>query len=421
MNYELKTFSSIKKVINEDKAKKIVIWGLSEKTRDTILNKLFKVNYIVDNDKNIQNTKYNGIPIKSLDFILNDDNFILIVWGNHCSDIYTQLSQYEFMSKVIFLEEDFSPLFKISSKNFKNIITLEEKKDLFKEMVTLIEIEPHSYCNRTCWFCPNSFIDRKTNINFMDLEILTQLLKDLASINYSNKISFTRYSEPFANNIFYDRLKLVNNYLPNSILHANTNSDYINNQTLEKAYSNGLKSLNIQIYLKENEEFSFTVVSKKANKIIKRISDVDIELYFIKSDWIEYKCIYKDMNIKMYARDFKINGTNRSELDITKKNDSRTSPCSVVFSDIYIDYNANIVPCCNIRSDNPSHSSYVLGTLENKESSIFDIYFSKTSLLWRESLFSFDKKKSPCSNCTFSLIDDNDINRQRINEVKKIT
>ena len=33
-------------------------------------------------------------------------------------------------------------------------------KDLFKKHLKLIEIEVFSFCNRKCWYCPNSYIDR---------------------------------------------------------------------------------------------------------------------------------------------------------------------------------------------------------------------------------------------------------------------
>ena len=32
----------------------------------------------------------------------------------------------------------------------------------------MVEVEVHSYCNRVCWFCPNSFIDRKTKTYYLN-------------------------------------------------------------------------------------------------------------------------------------------------------------------------------------------------------------------------------------------------------------
>lgn len=33
-------------------------------------------------------------------------------------------------------------------------------KNIFKENVKLVEIGISSFCNRKCWFCPNSIVDR---------------------------------------------------------------------------------------------------------------------------------------------------------------------------------------------------------------------------------------------------------------------
>ena len=62
-------------------------------------------------------------------------------------------------------------------------------KKLFKNNLKLIEIEIFSYCNRICWFCPNSFIDRRTiNIEMKD-DHYEKILTDLAEIDYAGEIT----------------------------------------------------------------------------------------------------------------------------------------------------------------------------------------------------------------------------------------
>lgn len=299
-------------------------------------------------------------------------------------------------------------LLSITADYFKMPENIVEKQTLFKNIVNNIEIEPHSYCNRTCWFCPNSFIDRRSKTHFMDRDILLQLIKDLQQINYDKTISFTRYSEPFGNTHFFDSLTLFKNNLPHATLHANTNGDYLTNETLEKAYYSGLKSLNIQLYLNKDDSFSIKSISNMANKLLKRCSNLSAKLIIQKKDWVEYRCTYKDMQINMYARDFKVNGTDRSDIDVLSLKNNRKSPCLKVFTDVYIDYNSSVVPCCNIRSDYNKHSSYLFGKLNKECNSIFNIYFSKAAISWRRHLFTFDEKSfSPCVKCNFSLINEN--------------
>ena len=63
----------------------------------------------------------------------------------------------------------------------------------------LIEIELFSFCNRKCKWCPNFYIDRNSNIFYLNKQIFINLVKELKEINYSNYITFSRYNEPLSN------------------------------------------------------------------------------------------------------------------------------------------------------------------------------------------------------------------------------
>ena len=396
----------------------VIVWGLSIRTKE-ILRKGAKVDFIIDKNTEICGSNYDGIPIIPPTKLEELKEAKLFLCGNHIEEILFNIQNLNLENKIFILEEDLQPYFKITKDYFDKNHSIESKKELFKNLVKHIEIEPHSYCNRTCWFCPNSFIDRKRDVKLFDKEILIKLLNELQTINYDGQISFTRYSEPFGNNYFYEMLSIVKKSLPNSFLHANTNSDFLNNKTLQKAYDNGLRSLFVQIYLDKDEAFNFTNIDKKAQKIINLISDVKIELDFIKDDWIEYKCIYKDMKIRMYARDFTVNGTNRAGLEIIKKKTVRTSPCFMVFTDIYIDYNGNIVPCCNIRSDNLLQKNYVIGNIQDYNS-ILELYFCDNFLNWRKNLFNLETKKiPPCLNCSFNIVQNSNLLANHLFTVNK--
>src|SRR5262249_55506305 len=82
----------------------------------------------------------------------------------------------------------------ISSSNYSGLMvvpahftparTREEAKALFASSVRQVEIEVFTYCNRTCWFCPNSKIDRRSANTCMDEALYLRILSDLAEINY---------------------------------------------------------------------------------------------------------------------------------------------------------------------------------------------------------------------------------------------
>ena len=74
-------------------------------------------------------------------------------------------------------------------------------KELFKKQLRLIEIEIFSYCNRKCWFCPNSFIDRISDNKIMAEETYLDLLSQLQQIDYSGELTYSRYNEPTAKSL----------------------------------------------------------------------------------------------------------------------------------------------------------------------------------------------------------------------------
>ena len=71
-------------------------------------------------------------------------------------------------------------------------------KEFFKENLKLIEIETFSYCNRKCWFCPNSFVDRLSDNKIMPEEVYLDLLNQLKEIDFSGDLTYSRYNEPTA-------------------------------------------------------------------------------------------------------------------------------------------------------------------------------------------------------------------------------
>ena len=71
-----------------------------------------------------------------------------------------------------------------------NCYDLETKKRIFKENVCLVEIGIFSYCNRKCWFCPNSIIDRHSNNIELREDIFLKILNELKGIIIQTELNF---------------------------------------------------------------------------------------------------------------------------------------------------------------------------------------------------------------------------------------
>jgi radical SAM protein with 4Fe4S-binding SPASM domain len=264
----------------------------------------------------------------------------------------------------------------------------------------MVEIEIFSYCNRQCWFCPNSLIDRHSGNILMDESLYLYVLNDLQSINFDGMISYSRYNEPLSNKeIFIERLKQAKKILPNACLHTNTNGDYLTREYLDDLYAAGLNSMNIQCYLREDEEFNVENIKSKIDSFAQKLGGLSSRVSFISSE--RYEVIFDYENLKMYARDFRKNGNTRGGSLQTIPSTKRNVPCLIPFTDIYIDYNGSVMPCCNFRSDINEHESFILGNIHTH--SILEIFNNQKTQELRRVLRNDNIQIYPCSECNFGL------------------
>ena len=151
------------------------------------------------------------------------------------------------------------------------ITDINKQKIILKENLKLIEIETHSFCNRKCWFCPNSIIDRNTNNIELEEELYLKIINNLKDINYSNTINFHRFNEPLSyKNIILKRLKQAREALPNARLGVFTNSDYLTKDYLDELVNNGMNYLLMSYYFSKDEIFDKeNIVNNGMNKLLK--------------------------------------------------------------------------------------------------------------------------------------------------------
>jgi radical SAM protein with 4Fe4S-binding SPASM domain len=215
--------------------------------------------------------------------------------------------------------------------------------------IRLVEIELHSYCNRTCAFCPNSYIDRSF-YKELPKKTFIKLIDELKENDYSNYITFSRYNEPFFNReVLEERIRQVRKRLPKVTLVANTNGDY--------DYKGiDLDELTVMDYdhkLKPNND-------KKVR--IARLGEI----------------------------------TNRGEA-LKFKKPIRDFPCFEPSYFVGIDYEGSVMPCCELRHDVPKHKSYILGNI--KDNSLTEILNSYKAKKFRAEV-SNSQFSGACKTCT---------------------
>lgn len=394
----------------------IVACGLSNNTKQFV-NKI-KIDYILDNDISIQNTNYFDIPIISMNWLEQNisESMFIVIWGNHVEEFLLQMKLLPNANVVICTNKTQS-LMKVNTEHYKDNLSNESKKKLFKDTITLIDIELTSYCNRKCWFCPNSYIDRKSIKEYMNYESYKLIIEDLKSIKYDNDISFNGYSEPTSNKQIFKYLQLARQNLPNALLHINTNGDYLSIELLDKLDFHGLNNLNIQLYLTKDEKFNLDTTHRYLANILKKVPLLDVEMITNNSKRIEFVSKYKNITIRIYSRNFLLSGVDRGYISVTADKYKRNLPCDAIFNQLIINHKCEVLPCCNIRTDiqEQVNSSYGTITLEN---TIFDVYSNKIAVKWRKNLSTYDNFfDEPCTYCQFSLPNKSELLKKHLTDL----
>jgi MoaA/NifB/PqqE/SkfB family radical SAM enzyme len=293
----------------------------------------------------------------------------------------------------------------IVDDHFRPIQDRREAIGLFRRSVSMVEIEVFSYCNRRCWFCPNSVVDRQSTTAYMAEALYLRILDQLRDADYRQMISYSRYNEPLADRIILRRIEQARERLPEAVLHSNTNGDYLTPQYLDELADAGLRSLNIQIYLGNDDRYEH---ERMRTKLLRTLDHLQLNASIVRDEpgvWLEAVTEHSGIRMRIYARNFELNGCNRGESVPIQLAYRRTSPCLSPFYHVYIDFNGKVMPCCNLRSDVPGHANAVVDDL-NTANDLFLVYAGETLASWRRSLIGFDRKGSHCTTCSFVTYDD---------------
>jgi len=222
----------------------------------------------------------------------------------------------------------------------------------FEDMdIRLIEIEIFSFCNRKCPWCPNYFIPRDKNV-VLPRDVYIKLMEELREMNYTGHITYSRYNEPLSHpDILLDRIEITHDILPDVPIVFNTNGDYLSKNILDKL---DIEGLSIMDYDNRGEKWCYerlqclgvNITDVKYPYIYGMYGNIDEILYYV--DW--------QKNALIGSR-----GNTLSGKMIQRKR--RTEPCFEPTRFVAIDYNGNVMPCCELRSDIPEHHPYIFGNI----------------------------------------------------------
>lgn len=287
---------------------------------------------------------------------------------------------------------------------FSKNTELDEVKKLFSSHVRSVEIENHSFCNRTCWFCPNSFIDRKSENISLKPSIFKKIVKNLSEIDYDQTLIWSRYHEPLAFENIYENISFARQNLRKAFFYLISNGDYLKPDTLKKLRFAGLDMIQISLYLPHGQQYNDKNIDKaveklklKSNHEIIQISQSDKNL---RQFYFKNAPIKTIINCHNFSSQEIISTRGGSIDDRFGEKYHRTSTCFSPIQKVTIDYNGKGVLCCHTRSDN-NLDEIVIGDLSVEDYGLFHFY--RDLAPQRLSLVKRGKKNGACKSCKQEL------------------
>ena len=307
----------------------------------------------------------------------------------------------------------------IERRHFRRGIAAAEARRLFKSSVHFVEFETFSYCNRKCWFCANSFIDRKSANVHLSEEVFAKILRDLGAIGYAGTVNLSNYNEPLSDRAIVEHIARVRRAAPAATISVYSNGDYVNAGYLAELRDAGLDEIYLSIHTGDREDLNDAKVERRIATLSHKIgAAVEFSKY---EPGVQYKARvkFRGMRIQMYEPNMRTLGSNMGELIPGLQQDyRRTSPCLEPFTHFTVNYNGQVVPCCRIRSDAAEHEDYVICDLHEVDT-IFDAYAHARLVEWRHSLARFGDKASPCGTCDNAIVRDNRGAQRRFKAIAK--
>ena len=299
-----------------------------------------------------------------------------------------------------------------------------DARDLFRSSVETVEIEISSYCNRRCGFCPNSFLDRLGPQRFMDDALFTSIVSQLGTLDWSGFLSFHRYNEPLADrDYFLARLNEAHIRAPSARMRLFTNGDYLTRDYLDAIYDGGCRMINGSVYLQEGKPYADEEMTAA---VLRRIG-----LLGLRYRWHTTQPGYHVAEVEYRDMIFFVTGqnyhrplgnwqamSNRAGSLGFDPGFQRVDPCLKPITEMQIELDGTLFPCCEFRSDYPAHQAYALGRLR-PEDDLVAVWASAIYTKWRRDLFSFEVKRGACGNCRAPGVGDSAENRRIVAEVRR--
>ena len=284
-----------------------------------------------------------------------------------------------------------------------------EAASLFARFVEQIEVETTSFCNRTCSFCPNSFIDRRSERLAMPEPTWDAIVTGLREVRFEGTFVWSRYSEPLSERRILERVREVRAAAPVCRIALNTNGDYLDDTYLQELCEAGVDRVMIDLYIPDDSPSTVEFARTWHDRFLERVGRTAVVTMEVPE---LVGRIEGSMEIVTRVRNAatieQVHVTDRGGLLKIGKTAARVSPCFLPYKQLVIDWDGSIVPCCQIRSDAGAHASAVVGRI-GEGVGLVDAYLLLAG--WRGALSAYGPKSGPCASCGYAAYADDAVTR----------
>ena len=274
-------------------------------------------------------------------------------------------------------------------------LSIERARGLFARFVDQVEIENHNFCNRVCWFCPNSFIDRRSQLRLMSDGVYGKIVEALTEIDYDGNLTWSRYHEALADHSVFDRIAAARQALPRATLVVISNGDYMDRSTLPALESAGVDRLILDLYLPDGKERDPGARAKGLRQFCRRTG-----LNLVPSRKTGYVItgtrLKGTLEIPCYTKEGI--STRGGLVEVPKLSTyRRRAVCLAPVRHVVIDYDGRGMLCCQTRSDAARHKDEIIGDLNRPGYGLFHLYRDLGAA--RRALLAPGEKTGACQTC----------------------
>ncbi len=284
----------------------------------------------------------------------------------------------------------------------------KEIRNLSKKYPLGLDIGITNACNSNCIMCPHS---RLKEIGTMDMKLYKKIINNCLKLKIK-AVSLSFFGEALIDRTLIEKIKYAKK--KGMIVGFYSNGSLMNSDWAKKLIESRLDSITISFdgYSKETYEkirrgLKFKVVksnilglinlkkkfnskSPKVNLVLVELEENKNEIKDFYNEWEEKVDSINIINMRNWANDLKKKGT-KGSFHFNRK--ARRKPCSLIWQKMTVDWNGDVVLCC----DDWNHST-ILGNL--KKQTIEEVWRGEKLGKIRKAHITREFHKVPiCSGC----------------------